>query len=323
MTVTLPSGHSLYHGQISGILNEYAQTQEDFIGMKIFTPVPTDAETDYFWRVAEGELTKTPESLRAPGTKYNREGLALTQDSYATRERGLESPVDDRKSKTLERFFSLRETLAKIRALEIMRATEIEIRDAVLNATNFPTGGTFGLNVSNNWTSIANGTPISDIIAGKEAIVGKTGLEPDTLVVSYKVYLYLFLNAQVREALGIKYQAESLGATFPIELLANHLGLKRILFSKLKYNSTPNNPTATLTSIWTDTQAFLCKAGETTDLTEMCVGRTISWEPDGGLFAAEEYRDETVRGNVVRARNDTAIKLISADCGFRFTNVAA
>jgi hypothetical protein len=51
---------------------------------------------------------------------------------------------------------------------------------------------------------------------------------------------------------------------------------------------------------------MVCKVATGQDFREPCIGRTFHWAGDGSGIdgTIESYRDETVRGDVIRVRHD-------------------
>jgi hypothetical protein len=60
---------------------------------------------------------------------------------------------------------------------------------------------------------------------------------------------------------------------------------------------------------------MVARVAETNDPKEACIGRIFHWSEDGSDIGGviETYRDENVRGNVVRVRHDSdEVVLVSA-----------
>jgi hypothetical protein len=82
---------------------------------------------------------------------------------------------------------------------------------------------------------------------------------------------------------------------------------------------------------------MLTKISSSMDLTEPCIGRTFLWtEESGGGHIVESYREEEIRGDVVRVRHDTGEALIasrdsdltiksnlSTACSYLFDNITS
>jgi hypothetical protein len=68
---------------------------------------------------------------------------------------------------------------------------------------------------------------------------------------------------------------------------------------------------------------MVCKIATGNDMREPCVGRTFHWSADGSSIGGtvESYREEGVRGNVIRVRHQVAEVVLHAEAGHLLSNV--
>jgi hypothetical protein len=323
--VNHPSSEVRTRGDISGVLDAWARAQDQFIGLSILPPVPVQVETDRFFKRSAASLLKRPDGKRASGATYKRDATDLTQDTYECEEYGLEAVIDDKERNRFRDFFSLETMRAEDKARELLRGHESRVAALVFNTGTFPLSGTTGASLSNEWDDAVNATPITDLATGKQAIVNKCGEVPNTLVLpNLAIFWALCMNAQVRESLGFKYSPKNTGeAVIGADALAMALGVQKILVPRGRYVTNPDSSaTASLSDLWNAEYAFLCVTDDSPDPTRVCIGKTFAWDVDGGLFTSESYRDDTVRGDVIRVRQNVDEKMLLTECGYLFGNVS-
>ena len=94
-------------------------------------------------------------------------------------------------------------------------------------------------------------------------------------------------------------------------------------------NTAKKGQSAAISRIWSDSYVMICRVAETNDPKEPCIGRTFMWsEENAGLgsdeelaIITEEYREEKVRGSVLRARYDRDIKRMYVEAGHLLTTI--
>jgi hypothetical protein len=113
----------------------------------------------------------------------------------------------------------------------------------------------------------------------------------------------------------------------------------QILVARGFKNTADRGQTASLSRMWDDTMAMLCVVhddgiGGDIENPSPQIGRTLfstkNDEPlpgqdDAGLgsLIIDEYREENVRGSVLRPRNKRQVKILHPECGHLLTSVTA
>ncbi|MDH3279805.1 MAG: hypothetical protein OEQ18_01600 [Gammaproteobacteria bacterium] len=288
-----------------------------FIADEVLPVFDTAKKDSQFPKLPREAFLKVPNTKRAARGSYNRADYSFDMDSYLCEEDGWEEVVDDSEAALYSRFFDA-EAIATMRAMNIiMRAREKRVADAVFNATTFSANG-----VTNEWDDAANATPLLDVKAGKIAIRNATGLIPNTLIISYSTFLDLGLAAEVLNR--IKYTNPNVTAgEIPVSLLAQYFGVERVLVGGAVLDATAKGKSmVTATDLWSKEYAMLCYINSSSDLMAPTLGRTFLWTEDSpGMLNVETYRDETVRGDVVRVRQSTDEKLLHVACGYLLSNI--
>ena len=108
-----------------------------------------------------------------------------------------------------------------------------------------------------------------------------------------------------------------------IQLLAEYFGVDRVLVAGGVYNNANKGLAKSIARIWSSSYAMLCvtsSGGQ--DLREPSLGRTFMWTQDSPTpVVVESYREEQIRSNVIRARQNTAEKLTMKAAGYLLKGV--
>lgn len=282
--------------------------------LPVFDTMKKDAQ---FPKIPREAFLKVPNTRRAARGSYNRSDWGFDMDNFNCEEDGWEEVIDDSEAALYSRFFDA-EVVATMRAMNILqRAREKRVADAVFNATTWTP-----VSVTNEWDDAANATPLADVDAGKKVIRNKTGLLPNTLIISYATFLDLGRSAEVLNR--IKYTNPAVQAgEIPVALLAQYFGVGQVLVGGAIMDATAKGKSlATATDLWNKEYAMLCYISNSGDLLAPSLGRTFLWTEDSPeMINVETYRDETVRGDVVRVRHSTDEKILHVACGYLMDNI--
>jgi len=132
-----------------------------------------------------------------------------------------------------------------------------------------------------------------------------SGLEPNALAMSKKVFENLLICAELKDYL--KYTNPHLMSTFEAQkqIVAQYLDVERLLVGNAIYDSTKKGKNFTLADVWNDEYVLLAKvASGSNDLRDPCLGRTFLWTEDSPEnLIVEQYREEQTRSNIYRVRH--------------------
>lgn len=320
---------SLSYSEFDALAN-----RKNFIGLKVLPPVLTQQESASFLKLkVAASLGPIRETQRSPKAGYRRDDFEWTTDSYKTEDHGWEAEIDDRQVK---RYGEIRaERLASQRAINnVLERFEYDVAAAVFNTSTW-TGASLTTGVGTAWTTPSTATPITDIDAAIEKVITSSGMRPNSLILSDYALLKMSRTAQVQDLL--KYS----GKDDPKALwnvMKEMFMLDNIIVGKGMKNTAKEGQTGTFSRLWDTTKCMVCHInndGMNGDLEAPVpnIGRTVMWQDEAAPLPGEgsgeigviveEYRDETHRGNVVRARNDRQTKVIHPEAGHLLTGVTA
>jgi hypothetical protein len=157
----------------------------------------------------------------------------------------------------------------------------------------------------NNHTSDA--TPIDDVEAAVNKVYDGSGLWPNALIINRKVFRNLRNLDQIVERINSEGAGNaSKPSDISTAMLAQLFDLDFVIVAGNTRNTAAEGQAATPGQIWSSEYAMVARIATSNDMREPCVGRTFHWSQDGSSIGGtvESYRDETVRGDVIRVRHD-------------------
>lgn len=314
-----------------------AADRRGFVGLQVLPGIGVAKDAASFAKISvEDLLRKVEDTEREPRSEYKRDAFQWTSDSYDCKEHGVEEVVDDL---LIERYGDIlrAENVARERAIDrVLRALENAIAAAVFNTTTW-TGASLTTAVSTPWTTAATAVPITDIDGAIESVISSSGMRPNALILSDYALLKLKRTAQVEDLL--KYSGrddpKNLGLIAGLQEL---LGLDKIIVGRSMKNTADEGQDASFSRLWGATYAMVAHVaddGMDGDLESMdpFIGRTIfATEGNASIpgmddaessLIVEEYREESRRGGIIRARNKRHVKVVHAQAGHLLTAVTA
>jgi len=302
---------------------DLAADRQGFVGHRVLPPFEVAKASGTFPKITLESLLQNQETKRSPRTGYNRGDWTFTTDTYATEEHGWEEPVDARESTMYAEFFDF-EQICAARAYDVvLRSAEKRIADAIFNATTW-TGAALTTGITHEWDDATNAVPITDVNAAAKKVWDGTGLWPNALIINRFVFRNLRNCAQIKDAIA------SAGAGYPTRAqdvttaqLAAVFDLDHILVSGSAQNTANEAQTRSLSPMWSDEYAMVCRLAVSGDMREPCVGRTFHWGEDGSQIggAVESYSEAKVRAEVIRVRHEVDEKVLYTGCGHLLSNV--
>lgn len=267
-------------------------------------------------------LLKLPDLKRSRRGGYNRDDWEFADGNYACVEYGKEEPVDDVEAKLYARFFDAEEVAVTRATQQLLRGREKRVADRVFNATTF---ASFTDNVTTEWSTADTCTPRADVLDAVESVRNNTGLTPDSAIMAWKVFQNVLICKDFKD--HVQYTVPVLTLPFEAQkqLVAQYLGVNRILVGNAVYDSANPGLAATITDIWDDEYCMVAKLAENArDLREPCLGRTFMWIEDApDLLVTEQYREEGIRCNIYRVRQHLAEAEVCIAAGYLLGNITA
>ena len=304
-----------------------------FIGMQALPVFPVSEATGTYPVIPKEELHNLHKVERTASGGYNRFAGRFEEGFYKTADYGLEVPVDDRFRAMYKSKFDMELTLSNILMNNILRAQEYRVKAMLFNTSNFS-----ATNAGTSWATHASADPKSDVETAKNSLRGD-GIIADTIILNYTAFMNARLCDAVQDVVYQLFPDAAKTGQVTMEHLKTVFDLPKVLVAGGLYNSSKQGQAASLSDIWGAQYCMICKTADPgDDITQPCIGRTMMWN-DGfadGEVLVEEYRDESVRGNILRVRHDvqnaflasydednSAKSEISKACGYLLDATAA
>ncbi|HVY69674.1 MAG TPA: hypothetical protein VHH73_07070 [Verrucomicrobiae bacterium] len=289
------------------------QDPAGFVGLQLFPLFLTAEQSASYFVMNEENFLNIPRNIqRGPGGSYSRSLMKISDDSYNCREFGHEEPVDDRERKKYANSFDA-DQAAVNRLVNIIRFNhEARVRDQATSGA-VPTSSP-----STKWDA-GGSTPIADVETAKSAIRKGCGLPANVMIVNIDVFNVLKEHTTI---VGKIQYAER--AIVTPQILAAIFGVDKFLVAGAVENTANEGQALSPSYLWSDS-VVLAHAETAQDLMAPNFGRTFAWigetGPDGVLV--ETYRQDQIRSDVHRGRQDVDEKIIGAKCGYHLSNVLA
>jgi len=292
-----------------------------FIANKIAPPFEVAEQNGTICIIPLKQLRQTPQTGRNDRGNYNRVNFTFRDENYATKENGLEMPIDKRRSKIYRNWFDFEVATTAITMNMVLRAYEMRIAAALHNATTFA-GATAA--VTNEWNDWAAATPLTDVQKGKLAVWSATGIYPNALQVNKRQFDNLRNCTQITEKIASSGAGTAIKpADITAQILANCFDLDEIVIADSSKDAANEGQAVDIDQVWSDEYALLYRAPKTNRIEEPCLMRTIHWGEDGSTIGGtiETYYEDQSRGDVVRVRHDTQERMMYTELGYLFSNI--
>ncbi len=312
---------------LNGLMEfDLAMDRQGFIGLKVLPVFETQLEAGTFGRIPLEQLLQNRNTDRAADGGYSRGTWEFLPNTYATQEHGAEEPISDKEAKMYQYYFDF-EMVCAARAYDaVLRSMEQRIAAQVFNPALV--GGAQAYPVDIPWTTENQETAdaIFDVNAAVVAAWENSGIWPNALAINRKKYRDVRQQQAIRENVmargaGDRIRAADIGPA----MLAMVFDLDYVFVAGGAQNMANEGQDRAISQIWPDDYCWVGRVARTNDMREPCIGRTMHWGADGSSIGGtiETYREERIRGDVVRVRNQTEEKIIYQEMGMLITGINA
>lgn len=304
------------------------QSASNFIATQVFPVIPVDKQADRYYVYDRGDFNRDEAASRAPGTESAGGSYKLDNTpTYFADVVAFHKDIPDQVRANSD------SSLDPDREATIFVTNKALIRREKVFVANYFTTGKWGKDITGvasgptgdqvlRWSDV-NSDPIKDIKAGKRFILGSTGIESNTLVLSQDVYDILTEHPDITDR--VKYgQTAGAPATANIDALKKLLELDRIFVMKAVENTAAEGATASHSFI-ASKGAMLCHAAPAPGLMTPSAGYTFNWK--GYVGATNEgnrikrFRMENLSSDRVEIEIAFDLKLVAADLGIFWNSI--
>ncbi len=267
------------------------------------------------------ELRQTPTTGRDNRGNYSRVDFKFLDETYATKENGLEMPIDRRRAKIYRNWFDFEVVSASLTMNMVMRAYEIRTAALLQNATTFTSQTTA---VTNEWNDHTNATPLIDVMKAKLSVWNATGIYPNALQINKRQFDNLRNVDEITAKIASSGAGETIKpALITKQILANCFDLDEIVVADSSKDTALEGQDVSIGQIWSDEYAMLFSKAKTNRIEEPTLARTIHWGEDGSTIGGviETYYEDQSRGDIARVRHDTQERIMYLELGHLLSNI--
>lgn len=290
-------------------------SRQGFVGSLVSPMIDVGVQSGTVGIIPLEQLLQDAQNVqRAPGSAYARDDFQFDDWDFATKELAREHPVDDSLAKIYANYFDA-ESIAAQRAMDkVLRYIEGKVASTVIDATAFASQIT---SAATAWSSSTSATPVDNVRTATETFRSRCGMLPNLLVMSWGIFRSCQESDQIKDEINSAGAGDASKARdITTAMLAQVFDVDRVVVADGLKNTANRGQSASLSDIWGSTYCALLRAPMTNDIQEPCFCRTLRWGEESGLgdgLIVESYRDETVRGDVIRVRThlDVANTVVS------------
>jgi hypothetical protein len=279
---------------------EYVPEGATMIADQVLPVTTVGLEAGTYTKITRESILTMEDAKHSEGA-YNRIGFTGEDATYACEERALEFALSDKKLARFSRDFDAEMVAVMHLRHKLAMTREKAVKDLVFNTSTW-TGAPLYTDVSSAPWDAAGSDAIGHVAAAASAVRTNCGIAPDTLIVGYATMQNLLKNTAIRASFpGVQI----LSADLIRANAAAIFGLNQIVVGNMVYNSADEGYTASLTDLWGDDYAMICKVCSPGSIESPGIGRTFQWVEDAdSMVVFETYREEQTRSNVYRVRQN-------------------
>ena len=197
---------------------------------------------------------------------------------------------------------------------KMLQSIEYDCERLIFDTADYASGHKAAITGTARWDISTISDPIAAVESGSLAILKKTGVRPNTLVLGAEVWKGLKTNDAVQDV--IKYTGFGLPSE---QLIAQMFDVKRVLRAEGIYNSVAEGQTDSLLYLW-GKRAALIYVPERPALRTPSFGYIFS-RPEGRTVKSwyNNERDATF----IEVEDQYEVKKVDGECGFIFDNVVS
>jgi hypothetical protein len=282
-----------------------------FIGLDVLPIYSVSGRTGEYVKIelGGGEVYNLDALKTDPGMNRSRVTRRFTTDNYACTSYELEELLPDESSADLGRYFDVEVSSANFLNNQLLLSHEQRVADLLYGS------GISAISSSAAYTAGAGSNiDIAKDVDDAATVLAQRNVIPDTVIMSLPVFNRVRRSTKLLE--NIFGPVKNVNSTRPASAqeVADALNVSQILIGRAAKNNAKKGQAYSGAFIWGNNKVIVAKLGAG-EFTAGGLGRTLLWQEDSPTpLVTETYRDEARRSNVIRARHNTAEKLIDAAC---------
>lgn len=311
-----PNTHGVHIDTLlSNLSVAYMQKQDVFIFPKVFSVVPVDNQSDLYPVYDKDDWNTDEAQVRKDSTESAGSGYTLSDEGFKCEVYGFHKDIGDQLSANASKNFNLQREAMEYVTRKILLKQEMKWVNTYLVSgawADTDVGGT-----DFDQFSEPTSAPIELFSGEISTMLESTGIEPNTLVLGYKIFNSLKNHPDFVDR--VKYSSSDAVSE---QIMARLIGIDRILVAKAVVASGKG---ATKTSAFAfGKNALLCYSAPNPGLLTPSAGYTFSWNY-AGVGATAINKMYIPEKKTLRIEGETAFdnKIVAKDLGKLFTSVVA
>jgi hypothetical protein len=302
---------------LTNISVAFMQNPNNFVWNKVFPIIPVDKKSDVYFTYPLSQWFADDAQVRRAGTESAGSGYPMSTDSYTCQKYSFHKDIDEDTRDNADMPIDLDRDATEFVTQTLMQRLENQW------VTNFFTTSVWGTDVtpSTLWSDYTGSDPLTDIDAGKEAILKNTGFEANTFVIGYAVYRQLMRHPDFRDQ--IKYTSPD---NINAELLAKILDVPRVIVAKSVKRTSIEGETNAFDFIH-GKHALLCHVAPNPGILIPSAGYSFAWKGisrgAGTNIAVKKFYIPRLEVDRVEGSVAFANKVVSSSLGYFFNGAVA
>ncbi len=296
----------------------YMQSDTNYIAGRVFPSKPSDKKTNKYHIFNKNDWFRDDAVLkRAPNQGAPRSGFTLSNDNFDCEPFWTAVPLSELVSANADAAVPMDEAGMRLVTQRMLINRDRQFATAYIDTDSvWDTDKT----VDTQWNDAAS-DPEKDITDGRVDILKNTGLEPNTLVVSYEVHQVLKRHPLIKD----RYK-HTTAESITTDLIARFFEIERYFVSKSVYATNAEGGTAAY-DFTTGKHALLAYVDMSPNIMTPTAAVNFIWsgltqQNDLGV-RIDQFFDSDKKEDVVRGEFAFDMKVTGTDLGYRFKDVIA
>lgn len=301
---------SSFNPVLSEALNKIGENK--FVGTQILPVRNVDVKNGDYPVFGDDQFDLNASQQRAAGTAFARRDFDYTKQSFACKQYALEGilPDEDETEAETNGISDASAAIAQKLQRDIMVGHELRVA-SLMNSAGFNSTA-----VTASFNNAGTAKPIKDVQNAVERLNGNGFYDGLQLIIEAGLFNKMINSDDVR---GI---FNGNGEYTNRQVILDALGVSGIVLLPTRYNSAAKGKTATRSKVWAEGHFWVGQVAGG-EFSNGGFGRTLAFQGDGGIFTAENYRDEPIKSDVLRVFNSVDEVIINTNACEKITGANA
>ena len=283
-----------------------AYKNEMYIGEQVFSTLPVMKMSDKYFVYTKADWFRDEAGPRAPGTIGPEAGFSVSSSAYSCQPISMTTVVADETIDNADQPLQVQISATEFVTEKVLISVERDVASLVFDSGAWAASAT----PATTWDNDSS-QPLVNIETGYGTIVKAIGRAPNVCVMGYEVWTKLKNHPDLLDR--IKHTQRGVMTT---ELLANLIGVPKVLVGTAIYDSAQEGATASYGFIWPKNMALLW-VPPSPGLRVPAAGYTFTWK----TRRMEINRRDEAKSFAYRCEQHYDTKVVATDAGYELIDV--